>query len=208
MCVCVTDVMPSSRESDTTDPMPIVSDDMVSSEHEVYTSDTTSTDDDDFQPFALPDVVAEPADGPIAGDLPLAVIPAPVPLAAYPIVDMPLDVVANDDVDLFDEDPLEDDLEGEALIAVGDPLLLADAPAEEAPIHSPVPDSFGSGASAPSHAQGVQHHSHDTDPDMASSAAPAPATAPSFEFGHDIDDDSDPVSHPVLTQIMTLSSYI
>ncbi|XP_021979387.1 cell surface glycoprotein 1-like [Helianthus annuus] len=107
--------MPSSNtgESDTTDPMPVVSDDMVSSEHEVYTSDTTSTDDDDFQPFALPDVVAEPADGPIAGDLPLA---------------------------------------------------------------------------------GVQHHSHDTDPDVASSAAPAPA--PSFEFGHDIDDDSDPVFPP------------
>ena len=48
--------------------------------------------------------------------------------------------------------------------------------------------------SAPSHAQGVQHHSHDTDPDMASSAAPAPA--PSFEYGHDVDDDSDPVFPP------------
>ncbi|XP_035838037.1 pollen-specific leucine-rich repeat extensin-like protein 1 [Helianthus annuus] len=161
-------VMPSSGtgESDTTDPMPIVSDDIVSSEHEVYTSDTTSMDDHDFQPFALPDVVAEPADGPIAGDLPLVVIPAPVPLATYPIVDMPLDVVADDDVDLFEED----DLEGEAHIAAGDLLLLADAPAEEAPDHSP----------------GVQHHSHDTDP----------APAPSFVFDHDIDDDSDPVFPP------------
>ncbi|XP_035845786.1 vegetative cell wall protein gp1-like [Helianthus annuus] len=110
------------------------------------------------------------------------------------MVYMPLDVVADDDVDLFEEDPLEDDLEGEAHIAAGDLLLLADAPTEEAPIHSPVPDSFESVASAPSHAQGVQHHSHDTDPDMASSAAPAPA--PSFEFGHDIDDDSDPVFPP------------
>ncbi|KAJ0781585.1 hypothetical protein HanPI659440_Chr06g0250921 [Helianthus annuus] len=132
--------------------MPIVSDDMVSSGHEVYTSDTTSTADDDFQPFALSDVVAEPAHGPISGDLPLVVIPAPVPLAAYPMVDIPLDVVADDDVDLFDEDPLNDDLEGEAHIAAGDLLLLADAPAEEAPIHSPVPDSFESVASAPSHA--------------------------------------------------------
>ncbi|XP_022014101.1 zyxin-like [Helianthus annuus] len=105
---------------------------------------------------------------------------------------MPLDVVA--DVDLFDEDSLEDDFEGEAHIAAGDLLLLADAPAEEAPIHSPVPNSFESVASAPSHAQGVQHHSHDTDPDMASSAAPA--SAPSFEFDHDIDDDSDPVFPP------------
>ncbi|XP_021995422.1 cell surface glycoprotein 1-like [Helianthus annuus] len=188
--------MPSSGtgESDTTDPMPIVSDDMVSSEHEVYTLDTTSTNDDDFQPFALPDVVVEPADGPIAGDLPLAVIPAPVPLVAYPVIDMPLDVVADDDVDLSDEDPLGDDFEGEAHIAAGDLLLLADAPAEEAPVHSPVPDSFESVASAPSHAQGVQHYSHDTDPDMASSAAPAPA--PSLAFDHDIDDDSDPIFPP------------
>ncbi|XP_035835810.1 uncharacterized protein LOC110887686 [Helianthus annuus] len=186
--------MPSSGtgESDTTDPMPIVSDNRVSSEHEVHTSDTTSTDDDDFQPFALPDVVAEHADGPIAGDLPLAVIPAPVPLAAYPIVDMPLDVVVDDDVDLFDEDPLEDDFEGEAHIAASDLLLLADAPAEEAAIHSPVPDSFESVASAPSHAQGVQLYSHDTDPDRASSAAPAP----SFAIDRDIDDDSDPVFPP------------
>ncbi|KAJ0599251.1 hypothetical protein HanIR_Chr03g0102761 [Helianthus annuus] len=106
---------------------------------------------------------------------------------------MPLDVVA-DDVDLFDEDPLEDDFEGEAHIAAGDLLLLADAPVEEAPIHSPVPDSFESVASAPSHAQGVQHHSHDTDPDRASSTALAPA--PSFEFGHDVDDNLDPVFPP------------
>ncbi|KAJ0902047.1 hypothetical protein HanPSC8_Chr08g0332451 [Helianthus annuus] len=181
--------MPSSGtgESDTTDPMAIVSDDIVSSEHEVYTSDTTSTDDDDFQPFALPDVVAEPADGHLVGDLPLAVIPAPVPLAAYPVVDKPLDVVSDDDVDLFEEDPLE----GEVHIPAGDILLLADAPAEEAPVHSPVPDSFESVASVPSHTQGVQHHSHDTDPDMASSAAPAPAHR--FEFDHGVDDDSDPV---------------
>ena len=90
--VCNTDDLPSSGlgESDTKDPMPIVSDDIVSSEHEVYTSDTTSTDNDDFQPIALPNDVAEPADGPISRELPLAVIPAPVPLAAYPIVDMPL----------------------------------------------------------------------------------------------------------------------
>ncbi|KAJ0884266.1 hypothetical protein HanPSC8_Chr10g0431731 [Helianthus annuus] len=188
--------MPSSSDtgfSDTSDPMAIVSDDIVSSEHEVHTSDTTSTDDDDFQPFALPDVVAEPADGHLPGDLPLAVIPAPVPLAAYPVVDMPIDIVSDGDVDLFEEDPLEDDLEGEIPIAIDDILLIADAPAEEAPVHSPVPDSFESVASASLHSQGVQHHSHDTDPDMASSAAPAPAH--SFEFDHDVDVDdySDPV---------------
>ncbi|KAJ0837464.1 hypothetical protein HanRHA438_Chr16g0778461 [Helianthus annuus] len=191
--------MPSSSDtgvSDTSDPMAIVSDDIVSSEREVqYTSDTTSTDDDDFQPFALPDVVAEPADGHLAGDLPLAVIPAPVPLAAYPVVDMPLDIVSDDDVDLFEEAPLEDDLEGEVPIAADDILLIADAPAEEAPVHSLVPDSFESVASASLHTQGVQHHSHDTNPDMASSAAPAPAH--SFEFDHDVvDDDLDPIFPP------------
>ncbi|KAJ0901907.1 hypothetical protein HanPSC8_Chr08g0330761 [Helianthus annuus] len=188
--------MPSSDTgvSDTLDPMAIVSDDRVSSEHEVHTSDTTSIDDDDFQPFALPNVVAAPADGHLAGDLPLAVIPTPVPLVAYSVVDMPLDIVSDHGVDLFEEDPLEADLEGEVPIAADDILLIADAPAEEAPVHSPVPDSFESVASAPSHTQGVQHHSHDADPDMASSAAPAPTH--SFEFDHDVDDDPDPVFPP------------
>ena len=50
-----------------------------SSEHEVHISDTTGTDNDDIQPFALPKVVAEPTDGHLVGNLPLAVIPAPVP---------------------------------------------------------------------------------------------------------------------------------
>ncbi|XP_022024571.1 cell surface glycoprotein 1-like [Helianthus annuus] len=112
----------------------------------------------------------------------------------YHVIDMPLDIVADDDIDLFDEEPLEDDVEGEALIAADDLLLLADAPAEESPAHSPVPDSFESVASAPSHAQGAQHYSHDSDPDRASSAAPAPA--PSFVIDHDIDEDSDPVFPP------------
>ncbi|KAF5777965.1 hypothetical protein HanXRQr2_Chr12g0541991 [Helianthus annuus] len=68
-------------ESDTTGPMPIVSDDRVSSEHEVHTSGVTSTDEDDFQPFALPDAVNEPADSPLAGicrswrSLPLYLLP-------------------------------------------------------------------------------------------------------------------------------------
>ncbi|XP_022024558.1 fibrous sheath CABYR-binding protein-like [Helianthus annuus] len=152
------------------------------SEHEVYTSDTTSTDDDDFQPFALPDVV-EPADGHPVGDLPLAAIPAPVPLAAYPVVDMPLDVVSDDDVDLFEEDPPKADQEGGAPIDADVILPIADAPAEEASVHSPIPDSFESVASASLHTQGEQHHSHDADPDMASSVAPT--LAHDFEFDHD-----------------------
>ncbi|XP_035832797.1 proline-rich protein 36-like [Helianthus annuus] len=123
-------------------------------------------------PFALPDVGAEPADGLPARDLPLAVIPAPIPLAAYLVVDMPLDVVFDDDIDLFEEDPPEADHEGGAPIAADVILPIADAPAEE----------------------GVQHHSHDADPDMASSAAPAPAH--DLEFDHAVDDDFDPVFPP------------
>ncbi|KAJ0523385.1 hypothetical protein HanIR_Chr10g0493271 [Helianthus annuus] len=152
MCGCVTNIMPSSSDmgvSDTLDPMAIVSDDEILSEREVYTSDTTSTDDDDFQPFALPNVGAEPADGLPAGDLPLAVIPAPIPLAAYPVVDMPLDVVSDDDVDLFEEDPPEADHEGGAPIVADVILPIADAPAEELPADSPVPDSFEYVAYAP-----------------------------------------------------------
>ncbi|KAJ0814068.1 hypothetical protein HanPSC8_Chr17g0781121 [Helianthus annuus] len=179
-------------DSDTTGPRPIVSDDLESSEHEVHTSDVTSTDEDDFQPFALLDAVDEPADGPFAGDLPLVEIPAPIPLVVYPAYDMLLDADADDDVDLFDDEPLEDDVQGEALLAAGDLLLLADAPTEESPAHSHIPDYFESVASAPSHTQDAQHFSHGSDPDRASSVAPAP----SFAFDHDIEEDSDPVFPP------------
>ncbi|KAF5806280.1 hypothetical protein HanXRQr2_Chr05g0219501 [Helianthus annuus] len=179
-------------DSDTTGPRPIVSDDLESSEREVHTSDVTSTDEDDFQPFALPDGADELADGPLAGDLPLVEIPAPIPLAVYPAYDLLLDADADGDVDLFDDELLEDDDEGEALLAAGDLLLIADAPAEESLAHSPVPDSLESVASAPSHTQSAQHFSHGSDPDRASSVAPAL----SFAFDHDVEEDSDPVFPP------------
>ncbi|KAJ0893061.1 hypothetical protein HanPSC8_Chr09g0373301 [Helianthus annuus] len=81
-------------DSDTTGPRPMESDEIMSSEHEVHTSDYTSTDDDDFQPFALPDGVDEPIVGGPAADLPLAVIPAPIPLASYPAYELMLDAEA------------------------------------------------------------------------------------------------------------------
>ena len=93
------------------------------------------------------------ADGPLIGDLPLIETPAPIPLAVYPAYDMLLDADADGDVDPFDDEPLEDDVQGEALLAAGDLLLLADAPAEELPAHSPVLDSFESVAAAPSHSE-------------------------------------------------------
>ena len=197
MCGCVTDTMVSSSDtgvSDTVDPMAVVSDDEIPSEGDVYTSDTTSTDDDDFQPFALPDIGVEPADGIPAGDLPLAVIPAPIPLAAFPVVDVPLDVVSDDDIDLFEEGPPEDDYEGGAPIDADVILPIAEAPVEELPVGSPVPDSLESVASASLHDQGVQHHSSDADPDMAMSAAPGPSHE--FEFDHEVDADFDPVFPP------------
>ncbi|KAM0062092.1 hypothetical protein Hdeb2414_s0004g00144001 [Helianthus debilis subsp. tardiflorus] len=181
-----------TSDSDTTGPRPIVSDDLESSEREVHTSDVTSTDEDDFQPFALPDGADELADGPLAGDLPLVEIPAPIPLASYPAYDLLLDADDDGDVDLFDDEPIEDEVQGEALLAAGDLLMIADAPAEESPAHSPAPDSFESVASAPSHAQSAQHYSHVLDPDRASSVAPVP----SFVFDHDDVEDSDPVFPP------------
>ncbi|XP_035832837.1 uncharacterized protein LOC118481726 [Helianthus annuus] len=105
---------------------------------------------------------------------------------------MLLDADADGDVDLFDDEPLEDEVQGEALLAAVDLLLLADAPAGESPTHSPVPNSFKSVASAPSHTQSAQHFSHGSDPDRASSVAPAP----NFAFDHDVEEDSDPVFPP------------
>ncbi|XP_021991098.1 calphotin-like [Helianthus annuus] len=194
--------------SDTLDPMAIVSDDEIPSEGEVYTSDTTSTDDDDFQPFALPDLGddAQHADGIPDGDLPHALIPAPIPLTAFPVGDLPLDVMSDDGIDLF-EGPPEVDHEGRAPIAddvaiplvevpIADAVVLpsAEAPVEEAPADSPGPDSSESVASAPLHDWGVQHYSPGADLDITMSAAPG--SPHEFEFDHEFEDEFDPVFPP------------
>ncbi|MFS7988502.1 hypothetical protein Hanom_Chr11g01035591 [Helianthus anomalus] len=93
MCICcdcvVIDTMSSSESgvSDTIDPVDIVSDDKIAPDPEVYTSNTDSSDDDDFQLFALPDFGDEIplADGLPDGDLLLVPIPAHFPLAAFPL---------------------------------------------------------------------------------------------------------------------------
>ncbi|KAF5778815.1 hypothetical protein HanXRQr2_Chr12g0552001 [Helianthus annuus] len=179
-------------DSDTTGPRPMESDESMSSEHEVHTSDFTSTDDDDFQPFALPDGVDEPIVGGPAADLPLAVIPAPIPLASYPAYELMLDAEAGDDIDLFDDELYEDEVPDPALLPAGGLLMIAGAPVGDSPVHSPAPDSFESVASAPSHVASTQLFVHDSDPDQASSAAPMP----SFVFEHDDIEDSDPVFSP------------
>ncbi|KAM0006503.1 hypothetical protein Hdeb2414_s0171g00822301 [Helianthus debilis subsp. tardiflorus] len=138
-----------SSSSGVSDPVPVDSDDPMHSDPEVYTSDTDSTDDDGFQPFALPDFGddIQLADGIPAGDLPLAEIPAPIPHDAFPIEDLPLDVVSDDDVDLF-EGPPEDAHEGGAPIADDVALPLVESPDMEAHSDSSVPDSFESVASS------------------------------------------------------------
>ncbi|XP_022041545.1 cell surface glycoprotein 1-like [Helianthus annuus] len=145
--------------SDTVGPMAIVSDDGIIPELEIFTSDTESDpemmsdDDDDFQPFALPDFGDDVphADGPSHphpdGEHVVAPIPVPLPLAAFPFEDLPFDDLFDDDVDLFD---------GPADGAQGDGVVAEDAivvPLVEIPIidissdHS-VPDSFESVSSS------------------------------------------------------------
>ncbi|XP_022024741.1 pollen-specific leucine-rich repeat extensin-like protein 3 [Helianthus annuus] len=185
--------------SDTLDPMAVVSDDEIPSEGEVYTSDTTGTDEDDFQPFALPDFGDDIpiADGPFGEDLPLIQVPAPLPFAAVPLEDLPPDEFADDDIDLFLEGPLEGDQDGVALmdadvpladdpvvdpvvplaeipadVHIADPVVPVEAPIEEAPFDPFGPYSFESVASASLHAQGVQLYSSDSNSDMAMFVAP------------------------------------
>ncbi|XP_022042338.1 vegetative cell wall protein gp1-like [Helianthus annuus] len=194
--------------SDTLDPMAIVSNDEIPSEGEVYTSDTTSTDEDDFQPFALPDFGDDIpiADGSVGGDLPLIQVPAPLPLAAVPVEDLPHDKFADDDIDLFLEGPPEGDQDGVALVdadvhiaddpvvdpvvplaeiptdvPIADPDVPVEAPIEEAPFDLFGPYSFKSVASASLHAQGIQPYSSDSDSDMVMSVAPL--------VPHDVDPD-------------------
>ncbi|XP_022030434.1 vegetative cell wall protein gp1-like [Helianthus annuus] len=168
-------------------------DDKILPESEVHTSDTTSTEEDDFQPFALPDFGDDVplADGPFDGDLPLIPIPAPIPLATFPLEDLPLDALSDDDIDLFIEDPPDRDQDGVALmddvvppadVPVADPVVpVIEHPDIEAPLDSPGPDSFESVASATLHHRGMQHYSPDDDSEMAMSPAPF--------VPHDVDPD-------------------
>ncbi|KAJ0939754.1 hypothetical protein HanRHA438_Chr02g0064791 [Helianthus annuus] len=114
-----------SGVSNTSDPMAFTSDDEMATDSGVYTSDTTSTDEDDFQPFALPifgdDVPL--ADGPPGEDLPLVPIPAPLPFAAVPFEEQPLDALPDGDIDLLIEGPPEGDQDGGAPMEDGVPLV-------------------------------------------------------------------------------------
>ncbi|XP_022027033.1 uncharacterized protein LOC110928182 [Helianthus annuus] len=114
-----------SGVSNASDPMAFTSDDEMATDSGVYTSDTTSTDEDDFQPFALPifedDVPL--ADGPPGEDLPFVPIPAPLPFAAIPFEEQPLDALPDGDIDLLIEGPPEGDQDGGAPMEDDVPLV-------------------------------------------------------------------------------------
>ncbi|XP_022030659.1 soluble scavenger receptor cysteine-rich domain-containing protein SSC5D-like [Helianthus annuus] len=161
--------------SGTVDPMAIVSDDEIVPEPEIYTSDTESDlemmsdDDDDFQPFALPDFGDDvphadglPDEDPFLIPIPdqdhlilghpdgeHVVVPilAPLPLAAFPLEDLPFDDLSDDDVDHF------------------------------------IDDSFESESSTTLHALGLQRYPTDSDTDTALSVAPVPP----HDFDHDVE---------------------
>ncbi|MFS8007024.1 hypothetical protein Hanom_Chr14g01256081 [Helianthus anomalus] len=160
-CGCVTDTMASSDSgvSDASDPRTYTSDDEMDTDSGVFTSDYTSTDEDDFQPFALPifgdDVPL--ADGPPGEDLPLVPVPAPLPFAAVPLGEQLLDAIPDDDIDLLIEGPPEGDQDGGAPmeggaqpvdIPVVDPIVpMIELPDMEVQSDSSASDSFESVAS-------------------------------------------------------------
>ncbi|XP_035840292.1 uncharacterized protein LOC118487504 [Helianthus annuus] len=158
---CPTYTMASSGSgvSDASDPRTFTSDDDMATDSGVYTSDYTSTDEDDFQPFALPDFGDDVplADGPPGEDLPLVPIPAPLPFTAVPLEEQPLDAIPDDDTDLLIEGPPEGDQDGGAPmeggvqpvdIPVVDPNVpMVELPDMEVQSDSSASDSFESIAS-------------------------------------------------------------
>ncbi|MFS7948731.1 hypothetical protein Hanom_Chr06g00563341 [Helianthus anomalus] len=175
------------------DPIAVVSDDEVALEPEVFISDSVSylemlsDDEDDFQPFALPDFGD---DAPIADDIPIDDIfafPAPiqdhliigppdgehivapilddVPLVVIPPEDWPFGDLFDDDVDLFLGDPLVD-AQGDG--EVDDVVVLEIPPhaipvieiSSESSLHS-VADSFESVTSSALRAAGLQLYATD-----------------------------------------------
>ncbi|MFS7937474.1 hypothetical protein Hanom_Chr05g00428011 [Helianthus anomalus] len=218
----VTNTMSSSSESgvsDILDPIAVVSDDEIMPEAKVFTSNTTSDDDDDFHPFSLPEFGDDIpiADGFHDGDRPLVQNPAPFPLAAFPLEDLSLDDMSDDDIDLFIKGPPEDDQDGGAPnddnvaspfveipvdydvaipldeIPVVDVILPVEFPVVEVLSDQSGHSSFKSVSSSTLHALGLQRYPIDTDSDTAMSAAPI--------LPHDFDPDHEikvvPDEHPI-----------
>ncbi|MFS7932407.1 hypothetical protein Hanom_Chr04g00367511 [Helianthus anomalus] len=194
------------------DSMVIVSDDEVAPIPEVLTSDTESDpemmsdDDDDFQPFALPEFGD---DVPIADGIPVEDLfdfPAPihnhlisghpdgehivapilgvVPLVVIPTEDWPFDDLFGDDVNLFlDGPPADVQGDGEvdddvAILDVPPPVIPVIELSSDSNLHS-VSDSFEFVTSSALQAAALQIYATDSDDDTAMSAAPlSPARVP------------------------------
>ncbi|MFS8024311.1 hypothetical protein Hanom_Chr16g01461751 [Helianthus anomalus] len=168
--------------------MAIFSDDEIMSKPEIFTSDTESDpemlsdDNDDFQPFALPDLGddAPIADGILVEDifaLPatihdhfiighpdgehiVAPILDPVPLVVIPPEDWPIDDLFDDDVDLFlDGPPADAHGDGEvdnAIVLEVPPLVIPIIKlSSDSSLHS-VSNSFESVTSSAVRAAGLQ----------------------------------------------------
>ncbi|KAM0034185.1 hypothetical protein Hdeb2414_s0016g00494591 [Helianthus debilis subsp. tardiflorus] len=230
MCTCydcyVTGTMSFSESglSDDQDPMAVVSNDKVMPEPKVFTSNTESDpemlskDEDDFQPFTLPDF---PDDLPIADGVPVEDpfdIPAPVhdnliidhpdgehivasildaiPLVVIPPEDWPFDDLFDDDVDLFMDDPLADvqgdgEIDDDVVVVPLQAIPVIDLSFDSS-FHS-VSDSFESVTSSALQAVGLQLYATDSDDDTAMSAAPSPACVPTPQH----DPEPGPEQYPV-----------
>ncbi|XP_022019681.1 actin cytoskeleton-regulatory complex protein PAN1-like [Helianthus annuus] len=210
--------------SDTIDPMAIVSNDEIVPEPEIFTSDTESNpemmsdDDDDFQPFALPDFGDDvphadglPDEDPFLIPIPdqdhlilghldgeHVVVPilAPLPRAAFPLKDLPFDDVSDDDVDLFIDGP-PNDAQGDGVVAEDAIVVpLIEFPVIEVSSDHRVPDSFESVSSSTLHALGLHRYPTDSDTETALSVAPTPPHDFDLDLELDIAPDDQPVDAP------------
>ncbi|KAM0044842.1 hypothetical protein Hdeb2414_s0010g00357981 [Helianthus debilis subsp. tardiflorus] len=182
MCICydcsVTDTMSSSESglSDVDDSMAVVSDDEISPEPEILTSDTESDpdmlsdDEDDFQPFALPD---------FGDDLPLADgIPDEEPFLIPVLVHDHL-IIGHPDGEhtvapILASVPLVGDGEiDKDVVAIPPPEIPVIELSSDSSLHS-VSDSFESVTSSALQAVGLRRYATDSDDDTAMSAAPSP----------------------------------
>ncbi|KAJ0765839.1 hypothetical protein HanPI659440_Chr08g0308311 [Helianthus annuus] len=190
----------SSSESELSD-----DDDEVAPEPEIFTSDSESDpkmlsdDEDDFQPFALPNFGD---DAPIADGIPIDdafAFPAPiqdhliighpdgehivasildvVPLVVIPQEDWPFDDLFDDDVDLFLGDPPVDaqgdgEVDDVVVLEIPPPVIPVIEISSDSSLHS-VADSFESVTSSALRAAGFQLYTTDSDDDTAMSAAPS-----------------------------------
>ncbi|KAJ0434915.1 hypothetical protein HanIR_Chr17g0887351 [Helianthus annuus] len=175
------------------------------SEPEILTSDRESdsgmmTDDnDDFQPFALPNLGDDtpttdgiPDEDPFAISIPVhdhlivdrpndehdvAPILAPIPLVAIPLEDLPFDDLIDVDVDLLVDGPFDDAHGAERLDEDTVTIPVFEIPGFEispdTSLH-PVSDSFESVTSSALQAVGLRRHATGSDDDIAMSATLSP----------------------------------